>query len=76
MAALAKAHQIVFMMCATLRKRNDVVYFPNWSNLTMLLAQLTNRMFFDVKLSDSPPAVAVALVSAWVTLILVVMLLC
>lgn len=42
----------------------------------MLLAQLTNRMFFDVKLSDSPPAVAVALVSAWVTLILVVMLLC
>ena len=62
MTAFAKAHQIVFMMCATSRKRNDVVYFLYWSELALLLAQFTNRMFLDVKLAYLPPSVTITFV--------------
>ena len=73
MTAFAKAHQIVFMMCATSRKRNDVVYFLYWSELALLLAQFTNRMFLDVKLAYLPPSVTITCVGLWVSLIFVVL---
>ena len=72
-AGLAQAHKIAFRMGTALAERQDVVYFLGYSDATVLLALLAQRVRFDVSVTDTFPSTTVAFVGLGVSLVLVVL---
>ena len=62
MAGDAERHQIVFIMCAALRNRSDVMHKRCENISAMLFAHLTERMPRQMSVTDTSPHAAIPLV--------------
>ena len=62
MTGYAERHQIVFIMCAALRNRSDVMHKRCENISAMLFAHLTERMPRQMSVTDTSPHAAVSLV--------------
>ena len=61
MAGDAERHQIVFIMCAALRNRSDVMHKRCENISAMLFAHLTERMPRQMSVTDTSPHAAIPL---------------
>jgi len=69
-----ESHEVALLVAAAFGEREDVVYLFGRSELTLLLALLTQRMRFDVAITDTLPSTTISFVGSRVTFVLVVMI--
>lgn len=69
----AKAHQVAFIVCSSLRKRNDVVHLFHRSATSFLQALFTERMGCGITLPHLSPAPSVPFIGVRTSLVLIVL---
>ena len=72
MTGLTKSHEVTPLIASAFGEWEDVVYLFSRSESTLLLTFFTERMSFDVSVSDSLPSTTVSFVGLWVSLIPIV----
>ena len=61
MTRLAERHEVVFVICAAMRERQDVVHLGRFGETSRSPAHLAERMRGEEQSADPAPAIAVAL---------------
>ena len=61
MAHLAKRHEVIRVMCAAVRERQDVMHLGRLGKPSRFPAHLTERMCGEEQRTDLAPTIAVAL---------------
>lgn len=74
MTAMAQRDQVASVVCSSLCKRNLVVNFFHRNNHTLLVAQFTERMCLDIRITDAFPGTSVPSLHCRVSSILLIRL--
>jgi len=72
-AGLTKSHEVAPFIASAFGEREDVVNLFSWSDLSLFLTLLAERMRLDVAVTDTLPSTTISLIGSRVTFILVVM---